>query len=67
MSFYPESDRVTKRANQTIMQMLRQCVAPKQQDWAAKLPRIEFAINSARSETMGYTPFFLNSGQMPAQ
>ncbi|KZT19922.1 hypothetical protein NEOLEDRAFT_1019655, partial [Neolentinus lepideus HHB14362 ss-1] len=26
---------------------------------------IEFAINSARSETTGFSPFFLNNGRMP--
>ena len=45
--------------------MLQQCVHPNQKDWVAKLPAIEFAINSARSENMGYAPLFLNSGRMP--
>ncbi|KJA27562.1 hypothetical protein HYPSUDRAFT_99362, partial [Hypholoma sublateritium FD-334 SS-4] len=53
------------RANRTITQMLRQCIGGKQTDWVAKLPAIEFAINSARSETTGYSPFFLNHGRMP--
>ncbi|KAJ6628518.1 hypothetical protein B0H10DRAFT_1777776, partial [Mycena sp. CBHHK59/15] len=38
---------------------------PKQRDWVAKLPAIEFAMNTARSESTGYAPFFLNNGQMP--
>ena len=37
----------------------------KQTNWVAKLPAIEFAINSARSESTGFAPFFLNSGRMP--
>jgi len=45
--------------------MLRQCVNSKQTDWVAKLPAIEFALNSARSESTGYAPFFLNTGRMP--
>jgi hypothetical protein len=45
--------------------MLRQCIGPDQRDWVAKLPAIEFAINSARSESTGYAPFFLNAGRMP--
>ncbi|KAE9382502.1 hypothetical protein BT96DRAFT_769009, partial [Gymnopus androsaceus JB14] len=36
-----------------------------QKDWVIKLPSVEFAINSARSETTGYSPFFLNTGRMP--
>jgi hypothetical protein len=64
-AYHPQTDGSTERANRTAIQMLRQCVRPDQKDWALKLPVIEFAINSARSETTGYAPFFLNSGRMP--
>lgn len=45
--------------------MLRSCIGPNQRNWVAKLLAIEFAINLSRSESMGYSPFFLNSGQLP--
>ena len=45
--------------------MLRQCIKTDQKDWVAKLLTIEFAINSARSESTGFAPFFLNFGRMP--
>ena len=45
--------------------MLRMCIDKEQKNWANQLPAIEFAINSARSETTGYAPFFLNYGRMP--
>jgi hypothetical protein len=45
--------------------MLRQCISPDQHNWVSKLPGIEFAINSASSQTTGYTPFMLNYGLMP--
>jgi hypothetical protein len=48
-----------------MTQMLRQCVSPDQRDWVAKLPAIEFAMNSATSETTGFSAFFLNYGQVP--
>ena len=64
-AYHPQTDGSTERMNRTITQMLRQCVSPKQTDWVQKLPAIEFAINSARSETTGYAPFFLNYGRMP--
>jgi hypothetical protein len=64
-AYHPESDGGTERANRTVTQMLHQCVHPNQKDWVAKLPAIEFAMNSARSETTGYSPFFLNMGRMP--
>ena len=64
-AYHPQTDGSTERANRTVTQMLRQCINEKQTDWVSKLPAIEFAINSARSESTGYAPFFLNSGRMP--
>src|SRR5271169_4485174 len=64
-AYHPQTDGLTKRANRTITQMLRQCISSSQKDWVAKLPAIQFAVNSARSASTGYTPFFLNNGQMP--
>jgi len=64
-AYHPQTDGSTERANRTVTQMLRQCINSKQNDWVAKLPAIEFAINSARSESTGFAPFFLNSGRMP--
>ena len=64
-AYHLQTDGSTKRMNRTITQMLRQCISPKQKDWIYKLPMIEYAINTARSETTGYAPFFLNYGRMP--
>ena len=64
-AYHPESDGSTERANRTITQMVRNCIGPRQRDWVSKLPAVEFAINSARSESTGYAPFFLNHGRMP--
>ena len=49
-----------------MTQMLRQCVSLKQKDWVSKLPAIEFAMNSARSSTTGFSPFYLNYGRNPS-
>ncbi|KAJ3474054.1 hypothetical protein NLI96_g12674 [Meripilus lineatus] len=64
-SYHPQTDGATERANRTMTQMLRQCVKPDQKDWVQKLPAIELAMNTARSDTTGFSPFFLNYGQMP--
>lgn len=64
-SYHPQTDGMTERANRTITQMIRSCISPNQRDWATKLPAIEFAINSARSETTGFAPFALNYGRIP--
>ena len=63
-AYYPQTDDSTERANRTVTQMLRQCINEKQTDWVAKLPAIEFAINSARSESTGFAPVFLNAERM---
>ena len=64
-SYHPQTDGVTKRANHTMTQMLRQCMHPDQKDWVQRLPAIELAMNTARSEMTGFSPFFINYGQMP--
>ena len=65
-AFHPQTDSATERANRTITQMIRQCVRPDQKDWVTKLPAVEFAINSARSSTTGFSPFQLNYGWSPS-
>ena len=65
-AFHPQTDGATERANRTLTQMIRQCVGPNQKDWVTKLPAIEFAINSARSSTTGFSPFQLNYGRNPS-
>ena len=50
----------------TPAQMIRQCVRPDQKDWVMKLPAVEFAVNSARSSTTGFSPFQLNYGRNPS-
>ncbi|KAJ3474431.1 hypothetical protein NLI96_g12462 [Meripilus lineatus] len=64
-SYHPQTDGATERANRTMTQMLRQCVRPDQKDWVMKLPAIELAMNTARSDTTGFSPFYLNYGRMP--
>jgi hypothetical protein len=60
--FHPQTDSATKHANWTMTQMLWQCMNPKQKNWVIKLPMIKFAMNSARSSTTRFTPFYLNYG-----
>ncbi|KAJ3500417.1 hypothetical protein NMY22_g19268 [Coprinellus aureogranulatus] len=64
-AYHPETDGATERANRTMVQMIRELVNSKQTDWAFKLPVIKFALNSAHSDSTGFSPFFLNHGRMP--
>ena len=62
--YHPETDGLTERANRTVGQMLRSNIGPTK-DWVTRLPAIEFAIKLTRSESTGYSPFFLNTGCLP--
>ena len=64
-AFHPQTDGATERANRTITQMLRMTVDHDQKNWVLKLPAVEYAFNLARSDTTGYSPFFLNYGSNP--
>ncbi|KAF8687904.1 hypothetical protein RHS03_09849, partial [Rhizoctonia solani] len=64
-SNHPETDGLVERRNGTLGGIIRTCTNRAQRDWAIQLPTIEFAINSARSETTGFSPFKLNYGRMP--
>jgi hypothetical protein len=64
-AYHPQTDGVTERANRSISQILRSVIHPNQRDWAAKIPAVEFAINSSTSATTGYSPFELNYGHLP--
>jgi hypothetical protein len=64
-AFHPQTDGVTKRANQPIGQILQSVVCDDQKDWAVKCPMVELALNSNISTTTGFTLFELNHGYMP--
>ena len=41
-------------------------MCPDQQDWAEKIPMVEFVLNSAISTSSGFTPFELSYGYVPS-
>ena len=64
-AYHPQTDGQTEKTNQTIETMLRAYVNNNLSDWDEKLLTIEIAINNAVQESTGYSPYFLNSGQVP--
>lgn len=62
---HPQTDGATERANRTMMQMILQAIGGKDSKWLERLPAVEWAMNAARSETTGFSPFFLNYGYRP--
>lgn len=64
-AYHPPTDGAAEWANRMMTQMLRQCVRPDQRDWVQRLLGVELAMNMAHSDTTGFSPFYLNYGQMP--
>ncbi|XP_044755050.1 uncharacterized protein LOC123314004 [Coccinella septempunctata] len=55
-----------ERVNRTLKTMIAQFCEKDQRTWDEHLKELTFAINSARQESTGYTPAFLNFGrEMP--
>ncbi|XP_044765594.1 uncharacterized protein LOC123321871 isoform X1 [Coccinella septempunctata] len=52
-----------ERANRTLKTMIAQFCGKNQRTWDEHLKELTFAINSARQESTGYTPAFLNFGR----
>ena len=62
---HPESDGQTERVNQILEDMLRSYVSKKQSNWEEYLPILEFAYNSSKHLSTGFTPFMLMYGFQP--
>ena len=62
---HPQSDGQTERVNQIIEDMLRAYVAKKPSKWEQYLPILEFAYNSSKHTSTGYSPFLLMYGFQP--
>jgi hypothetical protein len=64
-AYHPQTDGQTENANKVLEVMLRHYIDFDQSDWDLHLGAAELAINNARSETTGFTPFYLFYGREP--
>lgn len=60
-AYHAQTDGQTERMNRLLEETLRHYVSPSQDDWDRHLPFVEFAINNSVNESIGTTPFRLNS------
>ena len=60
---HAQTDGQTENANKVLEIMLRSRVDFDQTDWDEHLAAAELAINNARNETTGYSPFYLFYGR----
>jgi len=64
-AYHPQTDGQSECTNQTVESMLRCVCTEYGQDWAEKLPRVQFALNSAVQESTKYSPAQLLLGYQP--
>ena len=64
-AFHPQTDGQSKRMIQTLENFLRPYVKRHPQTWSQYLALAEFAANNAVNVAMGYSLFYLNSGDHP--
>jgi hypothetical protein len=64
---HAQSDGQTERVNREINKMIRTCLSGKGDgEWERLLPLIEFAYNSTKSSSTGFSPFEVCTGRNPA-
>jgi len=54
-----------ERANRSIKTMIAQYVGKNHRHWDRQIPTLQFAYNTAKHDSTGYTPAFLNTGREP--
>lgn len=64
-AYHPQTDGASERTNQTVEVMLRCVCSDYGADWAEKLPRVQFALNTSVSESTQFSPAQLLMGYQP--
>ena len=65
-AFHPQTDGQSEVMIRTLENFLRPYVERNPRTWVKQLALAEFAANNAVNTSMGYTPFYLETGQDPA-
>jgi len=63
-AFHPQTDGQTERANRTLVEALRSFVDVDQRNWDVLLPELQTAVNDAKCESTGFSPFYMNNGRL---
>jgi len=63
ITFYPQTDRQTKRVNQELEQYLRIFIDYRQEQWPEWLGMVEFIYNNKTHSSIQTLPFKANYGQ----
>lgn len=62
-AYYHPQANACERQHRTLKVMLSSFVKDRQRDWDTLLPKVACAIRTAKSESTGLTPYFVNFGR----
>ncbi|UYV74953.1 hypothetical protein LAZ67_12001888 [Cordylochernes scorpioides] len=62
-AYHPQTNGLTERLNKTLANMLKMYVGIEKRDWDVIFSYVTFAYNTAKQETIGFTPFKLIHGR----
>ena len=57
--FHPQSNAVIRGMNETLQNIIANCISEEQSNWSEQLPYVMMAYRSSVHESTGYTPQFL--------
>ena len=61
--YYPQGDGQCERLNRTLVNMIKTLAKSEKADWRAHLPKLQYAVNSTRNKTTGFSPHYLMFGR----
>ena len=63
--YHPEANGQAERFNRVLADSLALFVKKNQKDWCRYVPYVQFAYNTARSESTQFSPFYMMHGREP--